>query len=225
MTTEVVCFPLRGPRTIQVEEALKKTLNLLTVQEGFERAYWGWQEEDSNICWVLVDWTSIEAHLNLQKQDYYKPFVDELDRVANVFQLQAFHAHLSPHPATKALSNRTSPATEICTIHFPATYAARDKKKFEQDLFNLVRIIESNVPTSTGFAGGWAVEKLSLPGTSEETTTFIACMGWQSVEAHFAFRETPLFKEHKHLLDQAKDLMHVQMVHVSATQVGYGGHF
>lgn len=69
MTTEVVCFPLRNARTAREEQALKETLNLLTAQEGFERAYWGWQEEDPNIFWVLVDWTSIEHHRNLQKQE------------------------------------------------------------------------------------------------------------------------------------------------------------
>lgn len=151
--------------------------------------------------------------------------MDELDQIANVPELQAFHVHLSPHPATKALSNQTSPVTEICTIHFPATYSASDKKEFEQNLLDFVGIIEKNVATATGFAGGWAIEKLPIPGRSEETTTYVACMGWQSVEAHLAFRETALFKQHKHLLDQAKDLMHVHMVHVSATQVDSGDRF
>ena len=70
MTTEVVCFPLRDAKSLQGEQALRQTLSLLTSQDGFERAYWGWQEENSNIFWVLVDWTSIEAHRNFQKKEY-----------------------------------------------------------------------------------------------------------------------------------------------------------
>lgn len=69
MITEVVCFPLREVKNLQQEEALKKTLNLLTEQEGFEGAFWSWQEEDPNVFWALVDWTSIEAHRNLQQRE------------------------------------------------------------------------------------------------------------------------------------------------------------
>ena len=151
--------------------------------------------------------------------------MDELDQIADVSKLQAFHAHLSPHPAIKALSNNTSPVTEISTIHFPANFSAEDRNKFEQELLQFVAIIKKHVTTSTGFAGGWAAEKVPMPGTSEETTTFIACLGWQSVEAHFAFRETKLFKDNEHLLGHAKDLKHIHMVHVSATQVDRDGYF
>jgi hypothetical protein len=71
MITEVVCFPVRGGRSLEVEGQLKKTLSLLVSQSGFERAYWGWQEDGkSNIFWVLVDWTSIEAHRDFQRKEY-----------------------------------------------------------------------------------------------------------------------------------------------------------
>ena len=79
--------------------------------------------------------------------------------------------------------------------------------------------------TATDFAGGWVTEKVAVPGISDETTTYIACLGWHSVEAHLAFRETKLFKEHEHLLDQAEDLKHLHMVHISATQVDRDGQF
>lgn len=244
MTTEIVCFPLRDAKSLQGEQALKKTLNILTSQDGFERAYWGWQkEENSKVFWVLVDWTSIQAHRNFQGKEYvfslassmyrsdqtiercYIPFVQELDQTADVSRIQAFHAHLSPYPANKALSNNTSPVTEISTFHFPPIYSAEDRSQFEQQLLQLVAILKMHVANWTEFAGGWAAEDVPIAGTSEETTAFVACIGWQSVEAHFAFRESKTFKENEHLVSQAKGLKHIHMVHISATQVNRDGQF
>lgn len=115
--------------------------------------------------------------------------------------------------------------TEISTFHFPPTYSAEDRSQFEQQVLQLVAILEAHVANWTDFAGGWATEKVPIPGTSEETTAFVACIGWQSVEAHFAFRETKIFKENEHLVGRAKSLKHVHMVHISATQVNRDGQF
>lgn len=114
---------------------------------------------------------------------------------------------------------------ELCTIHFPADYSLSDQKEAEQNLLKFVAILEDKVPAFRGFTGGWAIEKVPMPVTSEESTVFFGCSGWQSVEAHLAFRESPLFQENRHLLEQAKGLMHVDMVHVSGTHVGKNGHF
>jgi hypothetical protein len=156
-------------------------------------------------------------------QSYYKPFVEELDRIADVSELQAFHAHLVPYTANGLFSNSASHVTEICTIHFPGDYSAEDKDQFQRNISEFSAVIEMNEQASIGIAGGWAAEKVLL--RSEETTAFIACIGWRSAAEHLAFRETKLFEDNKHLVDGAKGLKHIHMVHISTTQVNRGRRF
>jgi hypothetical protein len=115
--------------------------------------------------------------------------------------------------------------TELYTIHFPTDYSPNNKKEFKQNLFKFITILEEHVPTFIDFVGGWAVEKVPISVTPEESTVFLACRGWQFVEAHLAFRDAQLFEDNKYLLEHAKDLKHIHMVHVSSTKVDNDGRF
>lgn len=109
--------------------------------------------------------------------------------------------------------------TEILTVYFPANYSATDQYEFEKSLKKFVAVLEENAPAHTGCTGGWVIGEIPLLGTSNKAKAYVACFGWQSMEAHLAFRETQSFKDNEHLLSRAKDLEHVQLVHISGTLV------
>jgi len=137
-----------------------------------------------------------------------------------------FHAHFTPHPPTEALSDHVSGATEILTAYFPSDYSEADQKTFDDNIRKLVAVVEKEAGTShKASAGGWVVEELEIPGTSEKGKAYQALIGWQSMEAHMEFRNNKTFQENIPLLRNAKDLKKVAMTHYSGTQVtaGSGG--
>lgn len=69
------------------------------------------------------------------------------------------------------------------------------------------------------------VEERPLPkDNSEMAKVYVAAIGWKSVEAHMAFRETQMFKDNIHHLRSAKDLQDLAVVHAHLTEVqpGFG---
>lgn len=115
-----------------------------------------------------------------------------------------------------------SPATEIITAYLPEDYSDADKKTFEENFKKLIAAVEKHAGTYKASAGGWVVEKLPIPGTSENGLVWTALIGWESVQAHLDFRQTQAFKDNIHWFRGAKDLKHVDVVHYNGTQVNKG---
>jgi heme-degrading monooxygenase HmoA len=153
----------------------------------------------------------------------YKPFIERFDRITDISKAQLYHTHLTPHPASEALSDHVSPVTEILLAFFPTDYSDADQKKFEDDLKKLVAAVEKNADTYTASAGGWVEEEILIPDTTDKAKAYAVFIGWQSVEAHQTFREHQSFKDNIHYVRQAKDLRHLRVVHYSGTLVNKGG--
>ena len=145
--------------------------------------------------------------------------------MTEISQAQLYHTHLTPFPATEALSDRVSPSTEILMVYFPSDYSQADQDKFVEDFKKLVKAIEDNADTYRGSAGGWVVEDIPIPGTSDKGKAYSAFIGWRSMEDHMQFRDTKTFKDNAHWLTDAKELKHFTMVHYGGTEVqpGAGG--
>lgn len=107
--------------------------------------------------------------------------------------------------------------------YFPADYSDADKKTFVENFKKLIAAVENNADTHKASAGGWVVEQLPIPGTSEKGLVWTALIGWESVEAHLAFRQTQAFKDNIHWFRGAKDIKHVDVVHYHGTQVTKAG--
>ena len=72
---EIVTFPLREKNNLigtdgDMLQALKDSLNILTEQAGFHRAFWGRETETPNTIRFFVDWASVEAHYDFMKKEY-----------------------------------------------------------------------------------------------------------------------------------------------------------
>lgn len=106
------------------------------------------------------------------------------------------HANFSPHPPSAALGP-TSPVTEVLTCYFEGKADG-----FEGRFDGLIRGI-SDSEAAEGFkgaAGGWMVDEVEYKG--EKRKAFVGLVGWESVEAHMAFRETQAFRDNIPLLRQ-----------------------
>ena len=127
-----------------------------------------------------------------------------------------YHTTFTPHPPSAALSDTTSPVTELLQINFPSDLSSADKDKFEQDIKKLISIIEQHSEgANTGSAGGWIIE-------NDQKTMYMACIGWQSVAAHVKFRDNSHFKDNVHLLRDAKGMESRSVAHASLTEVQAG---
>ncbi len=74
MATEIAVFPLKeGMRpddaNSQPGQVLKDTLNTLTEQKGFQRAYWGREVENPDVFRLFVDWNSVDDHIAFTKAE------------------------------------------------------------------------------------------------------------------------------------------------------------
>ncbi|KAK5094249.1 hypothetical protein LTS08_008668 [Lithohypha guttulata] len=225
--TEIAIFPLQEGKypddaNSTAGQVLRDTLNTLTEQPGFQRAYWGREVENPTTLRLFVDWEDVDAHISFTKKDHYKPFLERFGQIAVLDKAKLFHAHLSPHPPDEALSDHVSPVTEILNLYFPTDYSDADQNTLVENMKKMVSIIEKEATTQKASAGGWVVEDIEIPGTSEKGKCYQAFIGWDSVEAHMDFRNHQAFKDNIHLLRQAKDLKHLQVVHYSGTQVNKG---
>lgn len=101
------------------------------------------------------------------------------------------HATFTPHPPSAALGP-ASPVTEVLTC-----YLETEDPGFESKAKQLVKAISDN----EGFKAasvGWVVEDVEYEG--KKGKAYVALVGWESVEAHMACRETQAFKDNAHLI-------------------------
>ena len=74
MATEIAIFQLKEGKSPEdansaAGQVLKDTLNTLTEQKGFQRAYFGTELENPNTFRLFVDWDSVDAHIGFTKQE------------------------------------------------------------------------------------------------------------------------------------------------------------
>ena len=110
------------------------------------------------------------------------------------------HAHFSPHPPSPAISNTTAPVTEIVAHYFDHAISDLDKTSFEEGVRKFVGVLEDHAEGFKGFAGGWIAEKVEHKDVEGGATVYQSMLGWQSVEAHMAFRETKKFQDNAYMM-------------------------
>jgi hypothetical protein len=68
-----------------------------------------------------------------------------------------------------------------------------EKSSFESIWERFVDVISKNSSGYVGNTGGWVVE--DLPFEDQPGKTYVAVVGWESIQAHMAYRETQAFKD------------------------------
>ena len=109
------------------------------------------------------------------------------------------HAEFSPHPPAAAVSG-TSSVTEVVGHYFAADLSDSEKSTFAENVNKFAKILKDEAEGFTGFAGGWVIEEQEHAEAEGKLKLWQSCIGWQSVEAHMAFRETKAFKDNVYLM-------------------------
>lgn len=113
------------------------------------------------------------------------------------------HATFTPHPPSSSSSSAAlgaphTPVTEVLTCYFESDENGSKADGFESRFDKFIASISGG--GFKGAARGWVVEEVEYKG--EKRRAFVGLVGWESVEAHMAFRETEAFRENIPLLRQ-----------------------
>lgn len=146
-------------------------------------------------------------------QTYYGPTIKHLLSIVDG-ELDVYHANFSVHPPSSALNPNAALATEVVGHYFSADLSDSEKSTWESDLDKFAKVLEENAQGYRGFLGGWVVEEQEHKEVDGKTILWLSLLGWDSVEAHMAFRETDAFKDNVHLMrpdfKKASTLHHVK---------------
>ncbi|KIW88701.1 uncharacterized protein Z519_10747 [Cladophialophora bantiana CBS 173.52] len=210
-------------------------LQIILLQPGVQRVYWGREIENPLTLRWFVDWDDVENHKRFMNAEYvltfHPPYLRLLtvckclrtvhggDRNYRRWRGKGYHARPRPHPPVPALSNTTSPITEVVTMWFRNTYPQNDQDKVTEEVENFISIFENHAHNYTASAAGWVDEEIDIPGMEERGKAYVLLVGWTSVEAHMQFRETQAFKDSIHYVMGAKNLKKIEAVHVSLTEI------
>ncbi|KAK3067256.1 hypothetical protein LTR53_015975 [Teratosphaeriaceae sp. CCFEE 6253] len=192
-TTEIAVFPLKAGTDITdgpAASVVKDTFDTLRTIDGMQQINFGTHMEDPTQMQLMVTWDDIKNHQDFIKTDTYGPFLNRFLSLVDG-DVSMMHADFKPEGALlKAFS---APATEIATFYFdgepPADYL--------ENVGKLGPVLEG-VDGFLGSAVGITHETLEKEGVKGKAA--VLAVGWQSKEAHMAFRDTQEFKDNIHLL-------------------------
>ena len=138
----------------------------------------------------------MEHHKKFIADPGYGPFAKHLMSIVDG-SLTMYHANLSPHPPSAAISSTSSPVTECLTCYFSSLDSS-----YEERFNKLVAALSEGAEGFKAAAGGWLVEDVEHEkiGSGKKGKAFVGFIGWESVEAHKKFRETKAFNDNIHLI-------------------------
>lgn len=120
----------------------------------------------------------------------YGPMVKHLKQIMAEGEPQFIHYEF---PSTGKLTSAFSaPVTELATFYLPSKTSS-----FQSNLENFAEVISSsNVSGFLGVASGWSIEDVEHEGfgTGKKGKAVLLAIGWESIDAHMAFRETDTFR-------------------------------
>ncbi|KAL2058849.1 hypothetical protein ABVK25_000141 [Lepraria finkii] len=179
----------------------QSTLDTVSQQDGFQRAYYGREIENPSVVQLLVGEKFsklglLQAPPKIHRDPVYGPFAKHLMTIVDG-PLTMHHANFTPHPPSAALSHTTSPVTEVLTCVLPS-----QDESFEKNVNKFLDIIKEKAEGGKAAAQGWIIEDVEHEnlGAGKKGKAFVCMMGWESLDAHLKFRETSDFKDNIHLL-------------------------
>ena len=137
-----------------------------------------------------LDWDSLASHLAFEASPAYGPF---MELVGKLVAGEPTLYHTTMPPTAPLTGPATAPTTELASLYFELSYRQAD---FDASWAEFARLCNENAKGFHGCTGGWSIEDVEREDIDGgKARVFLAALGWDSVEAHMAFRETPAFKE------------------------------
>jgi len=104
----------------------------------------------------------------------------------------------SPSNLTAAVS---APVTEIATV-----FLLEKTKSFDENLSSFAKIVDEHAEGASGCAHSWILEDVQHEslGAGVNGRACLLAIGWSSISAHLAFKETSAFRKGVELLKNAR---------------------
>lgn len=203
--TENAIIPLRSGVDLESPDspdaqAWRKTLAILAEQPGCVRLATGLQVENPDVMQMLIEWNSVQDHANFMAAPAYEPFFNNVKAIMSPTAAPTLTHHtLSAHPSSSSDGPVTaSPVTELVSFYFPPDFAEAD---FDEPLQTFADAAAQHAQGLRASAHGWSVEKdiehasLAAAGAKGKGKVWLLVVGWDSIDAHMAYRQTDAFRE------------------------------
>ncbi|KAK5690373.1 hypothetical protein LTR97_012241 [Elasticomyces elasticus] len=188
-TTEIAVLPLKAGSEIgdpnnQASSITSSFFDSLRVVDGVQQINFGTKVEDPTHLQMMITWDDIKKHHDFMSADSYGPITGTLGPLLDG-DVAMMHVDFQPGQLTKVFS---APVTECLTLYFdgeaPSSYL--------NDVASVDKALQGT-EGYLGYAAGFTHEEIEKEGT--KGTGAVVLIGWQSIEAHHAFRETKAFKD------------------------------
>ncbi|KAK5686045.1 hypothetical protein LTS10_002159 [Elasticomyces elasticus] len=169
-TTEIAVLPLKAGSEIgdpnnQASSITNSFFDSLRTVDGVQQINFGTKVEDPTHLQMMITWDDIKKHRDFMSADSYGPITGTLGPLLD-----------------------GDVAMMCLTLYFdgeaPSSYL--------DDVASVDKALQGT-EGYLGYAAGFTHEEIEKEGT--KGTGAVVLIGWQSIEAHHAFRETKAFKE------------------------------
>ncbi|TIA35177.1 hypothetical protein D6C83_06723 [Aureobasidium pullulans] len=164
-------------------------LDTISRQKGCQTLYSGQEHESPNIVQLLVVWDSVQSHKNFMDSPQYQPFLDTLSPLlAGQPQLVHFELKSAADDLAAAVS---APVTELATI-----FLTEKTQSFYDNVGSFADILRDHTEGFLGISYSWCIEDVEHEclGEGFKGKACILAIGWSSIDAHLAFKQTDAFR-------------------------------
>ncbi|KAK5064806.1 hypothetical protein LTR84_000640 [Exophiala bonariae] len=184
---------------------LQGRVSEILTSPGAQRCYWGRAIESADLFYLLVDWNTLQDHVDfttnrygyLTKLNISGKTETDLSPLFNGAPT-VYHVELTAFPPN-AISKPMSPVAEIVTIYFPSNLSTESQHKIVSNTGKF-RSVLADPGGCNASSGGWIMEEVEVPGQGNKGRAFVMIFGWDSIEAHTECVKTPRVQEHVHLI-------------------------
>jgi len=85
-----------------------------------------------------------------------------------------------------------APIVEMLTMYFPSDV---DQASVDTTLIGFIQTVVDNAKGFVGYTTGWVAEEVEHEKIEGKAKAYVVAIGWESLEAHMAYRETQTFKD------------------------------
>jgi quinol monooxygenase YgiN len=202
---------------IKWESFLESTSAVIRSQPGCLQVRYSKKHENADHVAMFIDWEGIAAHQTFMDSEAYGPMVDGLTELLSA-PVAPYHAPFEPFPPAVLNNDGGKGKTRVAEVmhaYFPADI---DMVQQQAVLFRIQQFLdETRSAAAKGMSGetahSFALEELDFKG--EKSRALVGVLGWDSVEAHMAYRETDQFKNTIGLIRGMEGLKGIEVYHVT----------
>ncbi|KAF3013075.1 hypothetical protein E8E14_010906 [Neopestalotiopsis sp. 37M] len=214
--TEIVQF--NPKKDLNFDDAAHRLTRTIAQQSGVACVRYARRHEDPLKGAMFIDWERLSDHKAFTEKDYYGPFLEVVRHLVDG-PLSIYHVPFAPHPPA-VLDNQDgrgrSKVAEVVHAYFPADLSPAQQREILAGVQQFVDVVKKpKLPAGASgeHAHGFALEEVEFKG--EKCRALVLVLGWDSVEAHHAYRKTEDFASKIPLLRNLPGLKGMDMWHVT----------